>query len=101
MDFNKDNALSIEDVHNKYKYSSHELFDTYNQSSGSEDHPYIDDVLELYEDKKQKMMDKRKQRLLDATKPTVVANMNDMRRGAIVERLRSKVANRKNFINSI
>jgi polyhydroxyalkanoate synthesis regulator phasin len=100
MEFNKDTCLSVADVLEKYQ-SFNEMFNKYNDMVIHEETPYIDDVVEIYKTKKEQVL-ARRQRLRDeqlqnAIKQlSIVANPSDMRKGAMVDRLRNKLTQRKN-----
>ena len=92
----KEQAMSVEEVQKKYMYSSHNVFNKYNDLSIVEKHPYIDEALEIYENKKQQLLERRRKanEVPEVSKPLLVANTHDMRKGAIVERLRNKLQTR-------
>lgn len=103
-----ENAMSVEEVQKKYMYSSHNIFNRYNELSDVSQHPYIDEALEIYENKKQQLLERRRKAnalspegsLGCISKPVLVANTHDMRKGAIVDRLRSKLRTKEYSSNN-
>lgn len=102
QEFNKDTCLSINEVLEKYQ-SFNEMFNKYNCMVIHEETPYIDDVVEIYETKKEQVLERRRrlqeERLQNAIKQlSLVANPSDMRKGAMVDRLRNKMNQRKKHV---
>jgi hypothetical protein len=102
QEFNKDTCLSVAEVLEKYQ-SFNEVFNKFNDMVIHEETPYIDDVVEIYETKKEQVL-ARRQRLRDeqlqnaVNQLSIIANPSDMRKGAMVDRLRNKLNQRKKHV---
>lgn len=99
MEFNKDKCLSVAAVLEKYQ-SFNEVFNKFNNMVICDGTPYIDEVVEVYERKKEQVLARRQrlqeEQLHNAIKQlSIIANPSDMRKGAMVDRLRNKLNQRK------
>jgi hypothetical protein len=102
QEFNKDTCLSVTEVFEKYQ-SFNELFNKFNDMIIDDETPFIDEALDIYERKKEQVLARRermREEQLHNTikKLSVVANPNDMRKGAIMDRLRNKLNQRKKHV---
>jgi hypothetical protein len=105
MEFNKDTCLGVADVLEMY-HSFNEVFNKSNEMVIHDETPYIDEVVAIYERKKEQVLARRQriqeEQLQHAIKQmqsvAIVANPSDMRKGAMVDRLRNKLNKRKNLV---
>lgn len=102
QEFNKDTCLGINDVLEKYQ-SFNEVFNKYNDMVIREESPYIDEVVDIYESKKEQVLERRRRLQEEQLQNTIkqlslVANPSDMRKGAMVNRLRNKLNQRKKHV---
>lgn len=102
QEFDKDTCLSVAEVSEKYQ-SFNEVFNKFNDMIICDETPFIDEALDIYERKKEQVLARRErmreEQLHDTIKNlSVVANPSDMRKGAIVDRLRNKLNQRKKHV---
>lgn len=101
-EFDIDTCMSVDEVLHKYQ-SFNEVFNKFNTLSIHDETPYIDEAIEIYETKKEQLLERRRRKqeeqLQKANKQlSIVANPNDMRKGAMVDRLRNKLNQRKKHV---
>lgn len=93
-EFHKNNALGINEVFEKYK-SIDTTLKQYHDCLNIDEHPYLDNVLQMYTVKKEQLMMRRLEQAMHDLQVRVQETCNEGRRNKVLDRLRLKLSNKK------